>query len=242
MTNKTPGNGPTIRLYSQSMNPFTEKVAAALALKGLSYERVLSDDPEDVARWSPIARTLPVLEIDGRRKAESADIIRWIDERYPEPSLVSPDPKTAETQRNLADWSDNSFAFYWNRWRAARYPQPGDDAPVDASILSRIRNHVGRRFGRQAKTRADVRELEILEELISRMDDLVSFLRDRPFFYADEPSIADIAVYSMLRVLRDGPIPHCPEAIEERPILAAFIDRIEGRIKSVEASRREADA
>lgn len=242
MPNKTPEAGATIRLYSQSMNPFTEKVAAALALKGLSFERVISDDPDDIARWSPIARTLPVLEIDGRRKSESAKIIRWIDELNPLPSLVSPDPKTAENQRNLADWSDNSFAFYWNRWRTARYPQPGDEAPVDASILARIRDHVGRHFGRQPKTRADVRELEIIEELVSRMDDLEKFLRDRPFYYADEPSIADIAVYSMLRVLRDGPIPHCPEAIKERPVLAAFLDRVEGRIKSVEASRREVGA
>ncbi|MBJ22370.1 MAG: hypothetical protein GY910_15465 [bacterium] len=67
------------------------------------------------------------------------------------------------------------------------------------------------------------------------MNDLVRFLRDRAFFHPDEPSIADISVYSMLRVLRNGPIPHCAQAIEERPTLAAFLDRLEGRIKSLEA-------
>ena len=34
---------PSVRLYTQSMNPYTEKVAAALALKGIAFERV----PED---------------------------------------------------------------------------------------------------------------------------------------------------------------------------------------------------
>ena len=66
------------------------------------------------------------------------------------------------------------------------------------------------------------------------MSDLVGFLGVRPFFYADEPSIADISIYSMLRVLREGPIPHCAEAIEARPTLAAFLDRVDGRVKSVE--------
>ena len=223
-----------IRLYTQSQNPFSEKVAAALALKGLPFERIVSDDPEDVARWSPIARTLPVLEIDGRRKADSGAIVTWLDELYPEPPLVSPDPKTAEAQRNLAEWSDSSFSFYWNRWRTARYPQPGDETPLDDSILSRIRDHVGRHLGRTPRTRADAREIEVIQQLIDRMTDLVGFLRDRTYFHGDQPSIADITIYSMLTILREGPIPNCAEAIEERPTLAAFLDRMDGRIKSLE--------
>jgi glutathione S-transferase len=228
---------PTIRLFTQSMNPYAEKVAAALALKALPFERIVSDDPEDLARWSPIARTLPVLEVNGRRKADSAKIIAWVDALFPDPPLYSADPRIAEAQRNLADWSDNSFTWYWNRWRTARYPQPGDDEPIDASLLARIRDHLGRHFGRTPQTRADARELEIIHELEDRMSDLVGFLRDRPFFHADEPSIADLSVYAMLRVLREGPIPHCANAIEERPTLAAFLDRMEGRIKSLEAHR-----
>ncbi|MBJ22371.1 MAG: hypothetical protein CL933_23415 [Deltaproteobacteria bacterium] len=134
------------------MNPFSEKVAAALALKALSFERVTSDDPEAVVRWSPIARTLPVLEIDGRRKADSLAIITWLDERFPEPPLYSTDPRAAEAQLNLANWSENSFSWYWNRWRAARYPQPGDDEPIDDSPLTRIKSHLGRPFGRAPHT------------------------------------------------------------------------------------------
>lgn len=226
----------TIRLYTQSQNPFTEKVAATLALKGLEFERIVSDDPEDIARWSPIAHTLPILEIDGRRKVDSIEIVAWVDQLYPTPPLYSSDPKTADAQRNLADWSDSSFAFYWNRWRTSRYPQPGDASPIDDSILARIRDHVDRRLGRTPTTRADARELEIIEELIDRMTDLVGFLRDRKYFHGDTPSIADIAVYAMLRILRDGPIPHCAEAIEERPTLAAFVNRMEGLIKSLETA------
>jgi len=160
--------------------------------------------------------------------------VTWLDALYPTPPLFAPDPKTAEAQRNLADWSDSSFAFYWNRWRTSRYPQPGDESPIDDSLLARIRDHVGRRLGRTPTTRADAREFEIIEELIDRMTDLVGFLRDRPYFHGDTPSIADIAVYAMLRILRDGAIPYCADAIAERPTRAAFLDRMEGLIKPLE--------
>ena len=66
------------------------------------------------------------------------------------------------------------------------------------------------------------------------MTDLVGFLRDRPYFQGDTPSIADIAVYAMLWILRDSAIPSCADAITERPTLAAFLDRMEGLIKPLE--------
>jgi glutathione S-transferase len=231
---------PVIRLYTQRLNPYSEKVAATLALKGLAFERVISDNLEDIQRWSPIARTLPVLEIDGKRKVDSLKIVAWLDQLFPVPPLYSPDPRIAEAQRRLADWSDNSFSWYWNRWRAARYPRPGDDLPPDASLVSRIKGSIGRSLGHAPRSRADARELEIIQGLQDRMTDLVGFLRDRPFFHADEPSIADLSVYAMLLVLRDGPIPACADAIADRPTLAAFLDRMVGRIKSLEERREEA--
>ncbi|HPG25841.1 MAG: glutathione S-transferase family protein [Spirochaetaceae bacterium] len=225
----------SIRLYTQSMNPFSERVAAALGLKGLPFERVVSDDPEDVRRWSPIARTLPVLEIDGRRKADSPRILEWLDTLHPDPPLYALDPKTASAQRSLADWTDSSLLFYWNRWRAARYPRPGDDRPVDDSLLARLRDQIARPFGRTPRTRAEARELEIIQQLVARLDDLEGFLRDRPFFHADEPSGADVAVYAMLRVLRAGTIPHCADALAARARLVAYLERMESRIRPLEA-------
>jgi glutathione S-transferase len=230
---------PVIRLYTQARNPFSEKVAAALGLKKLEFERVISDDPEDVKRWSPIARTLPVLEIDGRRKADSGKILEWIDEVFPDPPLGARDPKVAAAQRQLAEWADTSFLWYWNQWRAARYPQPGDDAPVDASLLSKLIKKVGRSLGHTPTSQADARELEIVGKLEDRFEDLVGFLRDRPFFHANEPSVADASVYSMLEVLEDGPIPGCEELIAKRPTLVAYMARMKDRIASVE--RRDLD-
>lgn len=226
---------PVIRLYTQTVNPFSDKVAAALALKGLSFERVIIDQPEEVARLSPIARTLPVLEIDGRRKADSLAILAWLDTLHPAPPLYSADPRTAVAQKNLAEWSSDSFLWYWNRWRTARYPRPGDEEPPDDSPLGRIWDRVGRTLGRKPHNRADQRELEVIGELQDRLTDLVGFLGNRPYFHASEPSVADLSIYSMLQVLRGGAIPGCAEAIVERPTLTAFIERMAARITAAEA-------
>lgn len=234
------GTAAKIKLYTQTTNPFTEKVAAALALKGLPFERVISDDPDDVARWSPVARTLPVLEIDGKRKADSIKIVRWLDSLFPEPALISPDPRTADAQRRLAEWADDSFLWYFNRWRTARYPRPGDEEPMEDGLLIRLRDHLSRHLGRTPErpaSHADARELEIIQEIEGRMTDLVGFLRDRPFFHADEPSIADLSVYSMLVILQAGAIPNCAELIAARPALAAFLERMSARIAAPERNR-----
>ena len=177
-------NKPTpIRLYKQSRNPSSERVAAGLAVKGLEFERVISYDPDDVARSSPIARTLPVLEIAGRRKTDSAVILEWLDELAPDPPMLSAVTKTAAVQKQPAEWSNDSFTFYYrNRWRAARYPQPGDDQPVDDSLIAKVLDRVGRSLGRQPRTRAEARELEIVSQLFDRMTDLEGFLGERTFF------------------------------------------------------------
>jgi glutathione S-transferase len=219
----------SIRLYTQRVNPFAQKVAIGLDIKKLPYELVVSDDPEDVARWSPTTRRLPVLEDAAARIADSSRILLYLDERYPEPPLRSRDPKTAAAQDQLMTWSDASFLFYWDRWRAARYPRPGDDQPPSPSLLRQLRRRIERSFGRPdvTPTPVELRELEVLEELANRMDDLVGMLGQRRYFHSDDPSIADASIFGMLRIIRDGPMMNAAAMIERRPSLAEYVERME---------------
>ena len=62
------------------------------------------------------------------------------------------------------------------------------------------------------------------------MDDLLAWLGPRPYFYADEPSMADLAVYAMLRNIRGGTFgPGGVACLERRPPLLDFMRRIEDR-------------
>lgn len=212
-----------IRLYSQTMNPFSEKVARALALKRLAHERVEVNDPSEIQRLSPVTRRLPVLEIDGEQRAESPQILDWLEERYPEPSLYSRDPQTRQAQRRLAEWSDTSFAWYWDRWRAARFPRPGDEKPPAAGLLAKLRGSLGQR----PPSRVELRELEVTDEMSHRLDDLIGFLGNRPFFHADEPSAADLSVCGMLSVIAFGPMVAGTNLLQQRPQLVRYMERVE---------------
>jgi len=219
---------PEIRLYTQTINPYSEKVALALALKKLPFKREVSDQPDDVKRWSPITQRLPVLEIDGDRVHDSDRILLWLDERFPEPPLRSADPSTAAAQERLASWSHSSFLWYWDRWRAARYPLPGDEKPASPNVLARVARSIGRSLGAdEGMTRAELREAEIVDELGHRLDDLVGFLGDRPFFYADQPSVADLSVYAMLRIMESGPMTHSAAMLHSRKPLRSYLKRME---------------
>ncbi len=56
---------PEITLYGSRISPFVEKVARALALKGLEFRAVDLKSPGDLKRWNPVTGKMPVLEIDG---------------------------------------------------------------------------------------------------------------------------------------------------------------------------------
>lgn len=219
-----------VRLYTQVRNPFSEKVARALALKKVEFERVIVSESEDIRRLSPEAETLPVLEIGGERRANSGAILHWIDEVYPEPPLLSSDSKVAEAQRSLAEWSDSSFAFYWNRWTASQELEQDDieGGGDDAGFLERMRASLGRSLGIGVRaSRADALELQVIDGISRRLDDLESLLGDRTYFHAEQPSMADLAVFGMLLLIQHGPIPGSKEMLAARPSLVAYLHRLE---------------
>jgi glutathione S-transferase len=219
----------TLRIITQRLNPFSQKVAIALDIKKLEFEYVYVDDPAEVRRYNPASGTLPVLEDGKRRVSDSTEILRYVDERYPEPAIWSRDPKVAAAQQQLMEWADASFLFYWDRWRAARYPRPGDDQPASPSLLSKLKRRIDRSFGGQGidPNPLELRELEVLDELANRMDDLVGILGQRAYFHAEEPSVADAAVFGMLRVIRDGPMMSGELMVERRPSLARYMLRMQ---------------
>src|SRR5262245_55946451 len=81
-----------IVLYGPRRTPYTEKVRRALVLKGLDFELCEPSGPEDYRRWSPETGLLPVLAIGAERVADSTRILLRIDELWPKPPLLSPDP------------------------------------------------------------------------------------------------------------------------------------------------------
>ena len=210
---------PKLALYGQSYTPFTEKCRRALVFKGLDFELHLSSGPEDVRRWSPVTGLLPVMTVDDELVSDSTNILLRIEAIRPEPPLLSPDPVVAAQQRNLEDWADESFLWYWMEWFRLSAEAPGPSP----SAWSRLRRRLGARPD-EARRRA---QAELIRGLEDRLSDLVNFLGARPFFHADRVSLADLTVHAMLLTLRGDLIPGSARMLNERPALVEFMRRVE---------------
>jgi glutathione S-transferase len=210
---------PKLALYGQSFTPFTEKCRRALVFKGLDFELHISSGPEDVRRWSPVTGLLPVMTVDGELVSDSTNILLRIEQIRPEPPLLSPDPGVAAQQRNLEDWADESFLWYWMEWFRLSAEVPGPPP----SAWSRLRRHLGARPD-EARRRA---QAELVRGLADRLGDLVNFLGTRPYFHADHVSLADLTVHAMLLTLRGDTITGSARLLAERPTLVEFMRRVE---------------
>lgn len=92
----------TLRLHGYWRSGAAYRVRIALALKGLEYEQVAHDlrtgaqGAEAYAALNP-QKLVPALEVDGPETerlvlTQSGAIIEWLDERFPDPPLLPPDP------------------------------------------------------------------------------------------------------------------------------------------------------
>lgn len=222
-----------ITLYGPSQAPYTEKVRRALQYKGYAFNFVEPAKPEDYERFNPKTGQLPVLDLDGELVPDSTDILYRLDQERPDPPLLSRDPTVAEQQRQLEEWADESLLYYYLKYRRIRgqeNPLPlargangedGDPPAQSSGTFRRLRAWL-RAGGTWERPHTPV-----VRELADRLDDLVNFLGSRPFFYADALSMADLAVYAMLVVMRNDAIPGAKQLVAQRPPLVAFMLRVE---------------
>ena len=83
-----------ITLYDADRCPYCARARIVLAEKGIEYETVtidLSDRPDWLYEKNPLGK-VPVIEEDTFVLPESAVIMDYLDERYPEPPLLPADP------------------------------------------------------------------------------------------------------------------------------------------------------
>jgi glutathione S-transferase len=107
-----------ITLYDAARCPYAARARIVLAEKGIEFEVVeidLSDRPAWLYEKNPAGR-VPVIEEDGGPPLpESAVIMEFLEERYPEPPLLPPDPADRAAARLVvfrdADLTGPYYAF-----------------------------------------------------------------------------------------------------------------------------------
>lgn len=96
-----------MKLHAYFRSSTSYRLRIALNLKGLDYEVIPVDlrtaqqkDAAYTAR-NPFG-SVPMLEADGRDRAQSMALLEWLDEAYPEPPLLPADKEDRYTVRELA--------------------------------------------------------------------------------------------------------------------------------------------
>ena len=160
-----------ITLYRAPFSTNVERVAIALALKGRQVESVVIsyEDRSPVVEVSGQG-LVPVIVDDGQVVADSTRILRYLDERYPEPRLFPSDPARRAEVDIFLEW----FNEQWKRAPNAMEDELEKAAPDRALV-----DELSRRM------RAT---LTLFEDLLDGRDHLFG-----------ELSAADLAAYPFLK-------------------------------------------
>jgi glutathione S-transferase len=236
-----------IRLFGVRLSPFCEKIARALQLKGIEFELVAPSSPADFKRWNPQTGKMPVLEVDGERYFDSSFILEKLETLAPEPALFASDTETRSKQRFMEDWSDESFYWYVMamRWVPENASASADQIAESFSPLLRplVKLIVPRQIGPMPRAQGLGRlPLDVLvSELGRRLDELLCWLGDRPFMFADRIGAADLALFGQMNTLCSGPTPQGARLVDERAALRDYYDRID-RVSAPARSLRTSPA
>jgi glutathione S-transferase len=198
-----------ITLYRARFSTNVERVALALALKGLAAKSIWIEygDRSEVERVSGQG-LVPVIDYDGEIVADSMEIVRFLDERHPEPPLYPAEPDRLREVLAFVDW----FNSTWKR------------------PPNRIEEELGR-------PEPDAELIGALERsMIGSLDRFEGMLAAHPYLFGDTLTAADLCAFPFLKYAtlhdpEDGELFHLilrdrQRDGRRRPRLAAWIDAI----------------
>jgi glutathione S-transferase len=200
-----------IRLYRARFSTNVERVALALAHKGLEVDSVWIEYSDRSAVEAVSGQGLVPVIVDGERVvSDSPAILRYLEERHPDPPLFPADPARRAELDGLVDW----FNEVWKTWPNGIEAELGKPEPDHDAIA--------------AHSRAMDAALDRFEGMLAGRDHLVG----------DELSAADCIAYPFLKYAlhrdpEDDELFHRildeHQSVGGRPRLAAWIRRMDAR-------------
>jgi len=128
-----------VKLYDAARCPFCARVRIALAEKGFDYETVeidLGNRPDWIYELNPTGK-VPVLD-DGFVLPESAVIMEYLDDRYPDHPLLPGDPKSRADARKWVFRFDDLLGddyYAYRRGDENALPERLERLPVGDSLF-----------------------------------------------------------------------------------------------------------
>lgn len=198
-------------LWHIEISHFSEKARWALQIKGVEHERRAPPPGLHIplALWLTRGRsgTLPILEIDGERFADSTAIIAALEQRFPDPPLYPADPGERKRALELEDFFDRSLGPAIRRvvWHELRR-DPERLAPLAAQAAPAFSGRTAVPYARllaagtgvryRARSKRGARRAE--SNLLTVLDRLETELGDRDYLVDGRFGVADLTAASLL--------------------------------------------
>ena len=198
-------------LWQYSFSNYNEKARWALDFKGMRHRRhsVMPGWPRSL--WlSRGDRTLPVLDLDGRRVMDSTRIIAALEERSPAPALYPEDSDQRRRALELEDFFDEHAGHDMRRvgfWEArADLPYALEFMTTDQPPLAGAVARVGLRAAFPFVWRYMSARYEFTEDAVERSRDVLATALDRiesereggDYLVGGSFTVADLTAASLL--------------------------------------------
>ncbi len=195
-------------LYQYEVSPFCDKVRRVLQVKGVDYrvqEVTLRETLSGRLKELSPAAKLPVLDIEGERIADSTEICRFLEARFPEPRLIPTDLREQALVHFFEDWADESLYFIEMHLRftvahnAERWVP--ETSKHEGALLQRIaRWAIPRELLKVTRAQGTGRKTPegLKRDLDRHLQMINQWLNDGDWLVGNSLTLADIAVFVQL--------------------------------------------
>jgi len=230
---------PPYRLFGMDMSPYSVKVRAYAAYKGLDCEWVVRDQSKQ-EEFSKLAK-LPLIPLlvdsDGAVMQDSTPMIEALETAHPDPALQPADEMLAFLSTLFEEFADewgNKWMFHY-RWTypecqdfaagwIANASMPQASEEERAGVAAFIKDRMTKRLGFVG---SNEQTLPIIEGSFKRFTAMLEeHLRDRPFLFGARPCLADFGVYGQYFELVRDPVP-AAYIKEQAPRVLDYTQRME---------------
>lgn len=225
-------NPDTLVLHQYQVSPFAAKVRRCLHYKGIPFEvRNYGMAGFTRVRKLSTAGKAPVLEHGGRMIADSSDIVRHIESRFPDKPVI---PSTGHEQalaHVFEDWADESLYYYdltMRSWPNNARSLADDLVREDTGIMKRLFHALAPKIiGKQARDQGTGRKAvaAVCDDVDRHLDAIDRLVASGGWLVGEAVSIADIAVVSMLTVLERAE--EAEAGMRQRPALLDWRQRVD---------------
>ena len=194
-----------LTVYGPEISYFTGKLEAVLRFMELPFQ-ALPQTPVELARTTGVAQVPGLQLADGRWLTDTTPIITWLDERYPQASVIPREPVVAFFSRLLEDYADEwlwrpAMHYRWDYPEAAQHLSRVlvDELAIKVPVPSFIKRHIVRSRQRSLFTKGDGVSAETWDHVekiyLDSLEHLSAILATRPFLLGSRPSLADFGYF-----------------------------------------------